>query len=383
MAQELIDGRRRVVYLFWFIVTVGVVLLAAVPILAVLGPWTGRPVARGLSVEPRTVDLTDRVAKEDEYVSGRFEITNPLDRPVIVKQFMTSCGCMASTFEDGRELPLFLGPGGTAAFVMRGHTAAQIEQTQRFYTTIVSECDGRALPEISVALHCRVEDPLKAFPPSIILGGLPGDLPTRRRLALATQSPATKVEAARVSSSDPNSILVELNPNRAGGLDGEGRYTRYDLDVTLVPQAEREALSGVIEVVCGDQRFSIPVECTFKRPYRLSQAIVEAEGRPGEVVSSEVFYEFTEPAWSSPRIVHSPVGVDAEIASFDSSTKVLKMRIHLPRGSAPGGQRAGSAQASASDEGRSIGLSPEALTLGFEGQEAQIQVPIKISLVVP
>ena len=359
MTQEVADVGRSSTYVLWFVATAALLILAAVLTLAVAGRRFGRQSSAGLWVKPRTVDLTDKIVKEDQYVSGRFQISNPLNKPVVVKQLLTSCGCMGSRFEDGREPPISIGPGETAAFIMKGHTSARVQLVQRFYTAIVAECDGRKLPEASATLICRVEDPLKAYPDLIVLGSLPPDKPTRRKVVLATASPATKIEPARVSTTDPDSIQTQLVPNRADGLNGDGRRTHYDLDVTIVPRPGSDAISGAIIVIAGQDRLTIPVECTIKKPYRLTQKVVQVEGRPGEVVAREVFHEFSEPAWSAPRILRSPEGVDAEIAPFDASTKVVRMRVRVPDHSAAGTARV--------------------LTLDFEGRKEQIQVPIKVS----
>lgn len=361
MTEEAVDAGRRANLALGFVAAASLLILAAALAVTVRNPGSGRPGNGGLSVEPRTLDLSDKIAKEDEYVSGRFQVSNPLDRPVVVKQLQTSCGCMVSSFEDGRSPPITLSPGETAAFIMKGHTTAQVQLLQRFYTAIVSESAGRPLPEASAVLICRVEDPLKAYPDSVVLGSLPLDQPTRRKVVLSTASPATRIETAQASTSDPVSILCRLAPNRAEGVNGDGRRTHYDLEVTIVPRPGSDAISGSIKVVAGDQRLTIPVECTFKKPYRLSQAAVRVEGRPGEVVAREIFYEFSEPAWSAPRIVRSSADVDAEIASFDASTKVVRMRIRVP-------------ERSAADAARAV-------SLGFEGREDQIQIPIMVSQV--
>jgi hypothetical protein len=74
MGQGVIEGGRRGAYFLWFVATLAFALLVAVPILVVLSPRSGRARRAGLSIEPRTVDLTDKIVKEGEYISVRFQL---------------------------------------------------------------------------------------------------------------------------------------------------------------------------------------------------------------------------------------------------------------------------------------------------------------------
>src|SRR5579885_3522168 len=109
----------------------------------------------GISIEPRSLHLTDRTYKEGDIVSGRFSIVNPLDRPVMINAINTSCSCMAVLPDAAAEIPFGIAPHSRAEFWVKGGVRAGKELQQSYAISVEAACDGRPLPDSTASLTFR------------------------------------------------------------------------------------------------------------------------------------------------------------------------------------------------------------------------------------
>jgi hypothetical protein len=308
-----------------------VVLLAAT--ISVTLWWSGGSHPGTLVVEPKTVELTDRVFGEGEYVKFKFRIHNPFDRAVTVTAISTTCGCLAAEVEGGSPPPFVIEPKKTAEFWLKAGTMAMQQSVQEFLAFVAAERDGKRLADAVVSLRFKVEDPLRSFPASIAVGGAPTDQPIQRKLVLGTRSDSVAIPAPELQVSSPDAIRAELAQRPPGANVDEiaGFKTRLVVDVTILPHRGSPAITGGIKVLSKGRLLAyIPVECTFKQDYRLSQEWIDAEGLPGESVVRELYYEPHDPEWRDIEAVSLPSGLELKVEPFDSTTKVLRMKIRMP-----------------------------------------------------
>ena len=295
--------------------------------------WRSAPRAgEGLIVEPNAAELFDRTYGEGEQVKSRFRIRNPLAKPVTVQSIATSCACIATEVEGGAPPPFVIRPHGSAEFWLKASTLATQEPVQEFHASVASDCGGRPLPDAVVSLRFRVEDPVRAYPPSIIVGDAPADRPIQRRLVLATRLAASSVPPLEVSASPSDLVHAELAKGpEMDDLNVPGFKTRCVVDATVSPRRGGPATCGGIKVMSQGRLLAyIPVECTFKQDYRLSQDCIEADGPPGRLVTKELYYEPHVGEWRGVRVVSAPAGVDVKIEPFDATADVIRTKIRIP-----------------------------------------------------
>jgi hypothetical protein len=337
-------------------------LLAVVGFAMARSVWQGRRAAGGLEVEPRVVDITDRVYIRGENVKAVFRLYNRTDRDITVRAIRTSCTCMASAVEGGSKPPFVIPGGGQAAFSLSANTSRMVKPVQDFHAGVMSAQDGKALPDLSVALRMRVEDPLRAYPAELRLAGASVDHPTEWSAVLATLSPDTSVDTPEVKVSDPDLMrasIVEVKPGMKV-QDVPGCVPRYVLRVSILPQRGSAATTGSIQLSSrGRGLAEIPVECSFKEDYRLWPDSVNVEGKPGETIDRKLYYEPISPGWNDIHPVSVPDGVRIETGHHEGSTKILLLRISIP----------------SKVRGDSGTLRRE-VTLGFSGNDKLIRIPV-------
>lgn len=299
--------------------------LAGLWIAAVLRP------ARALVIEPASVDLTGTVHREKEPVRARFRLTNTLDRPVDVKELGTSCSCTTSLVEDGKKLPFTIEPGAAVDFWLEDHPIPQPGLIQAVRVAITAECDGRPLPVAEAVMRVLVDDPPKANPSEITIGDARVGEHVRSQFFLTTVSAVTKMGRPEIRVSDPATIRAKLVPFQGPtGLFEDDLKGHYRIDVELVRGRDVESITGFVDVKVDGRDIRVPVHCTFRRPYRLSQKVISLDGRSGEKVAREIYYEAHAPGWEEPELVSAPPGVELAIKPFDPSTRILSVRGRVP-----------------------------------------------------
>ena len=283
-----------------------------------------------ISVEPPIVRLTDRIYPENEYVSVKFHIVNPLDMPVMVTDLKTSCGCTTAIVDGGKNLPVEVSAKGTLDFQMKAFGTAKPEPFQTFVVNISSECKGRSLPDVTASLQFRVDDPLRAFPLSLVAAGLPLR-PARRSISLVTRSSSTAVPKLELKVSDPESIRADLNEPGPVVGDSRGFKTHYTVDVTVTPKREEPTVTGIISVISGDRAIqTIPVQFSFVTPFNLSLREINVNGSPGDQVGKEIYYEAHDPEWRDVDVAYKPDNIGVAVDQFDKRTQRFRFTIKVP-----------------------------------------------------
>jgi len=310
-----------------FIAAAGFALL-----LVSFGVWIAfRPrAAKAMVVEPATANLTDKAHREDEIVRSRFRLANPLSRPITVKEIATSCSCTASLVEGGKTTPLTLDPGEAVDFWLETHPIPQADLIQVVRAVISSECDGQPLPTTVAMMRILVEDPPKPVPASIQVGDAPVGEPVKRQFVLTTASASTKVGRPQVTVSDPSMIRAALVEGGPTGLFEDHLTGHYRIDVEFVANRDVDSIDGHVDVRVDGRAIRIPVVCRFHRPYRLSQKTIRIEGRPGDMVVRDLYYESLEPGWEQPEVLSIPTDVELAVKPFDATTRVLTIRARVP-----------------------------------------------------
>lgn len=187
----------------------------------------------------------------------------------------------------------------------------------------------------------RVEDALKAEPRSVVVVDARADKPVDRTVLLYTRDGQEDIPTPKIETSDPGAIRATLGKPASDAVDVRyNNVPRFELKVTIEPSPESPVVEGSVTVRLNDKAaLRIPVQCTFIQNYRLSRSRVTVECIPGERTTQEVFYESYEPDWQDIEVQSAPPGVVASIRTFDSSTRVITLKIVVPE---PGRARAGS-----------------------------------------
>jgi len=307
-----------------YLATVALVLLAASTGFAIL---LFARFDNNLIIAPNKIaDLTSKVFEPGTPVSATFRLVNPVGKPVLVKSFLTSCSCVASEVEGGKAPPFLLNPGQSAEFVVRTTVQSRPEPVQTFRVLIESESEGKPLPELSAAVLVRVEDGLMSFPESITAVNLPFERPQCPEVFLFTHSSVNSLRKPMLVVSDPEVIKATVVEKTSSILDKDRFKTHYAIQTTLMPKAGHSSFTGWIKVLVGDRLISnIPIRCSFKQPYRLSQDAVEIRGRAGETVTQTIFYEAGDSSWSGIASLSTPRDVQVHIEPFDKTSDVIKV----------------------------------------------------------
>jgi hypothetical protein len=280
-----------------------------------------------LIIAPNKIaDLTSKMYQTGTPVSATFRLVNPAGKPVLVKGYATSCSCVASEVEGGKAPPFLLGPGESAEFIVRTILQPRREPVQTFRVVIESECEGKPLPELTAAMLVRVEDGLMSLPESITAVNLPFERSQCPEVFLFTHSAVNSLRKPTLVVSDPEVIKAAVVEKTSSILDKDRFKTHYAIQTTLVPKAGRSSFTGWIKVLVGDRLISnIPIRCSFKQPYRLSQDAVEIRGRVGETVTQTVYYEAADPSWNGIASISTPRDVQVHIEPFDKTSDVIKV----------------------------------------------------------
>ncbi len=293
--------------------------------------------APGLLVAPSVTRVDDHVYKEGEVVRASFKVSNPTGRPIRVKAYRTSCSCMATTPEGGTPPPFVLKPGGLAEFTLRTSALATRGLEQSYSAHIESEVDGKDLPPAVASVHFRVEDGLRAVPRELVIGDAPMGEPVRRTVMLYTKSDAADEATFEFGSSDGQSIAVDASKATGPSESLPGFTPRYKIEVAITPGSDPSLAIGTIEVRRNREvALLIPVRCSFRQDYRLSRPNgVDIEGKPGQIITRQVFYESSSPGWRDLSVVSRPEGVEITIQPFDARTQVIRIRATVPEVAPP------------------------------------------------
>ncbi len=168
------------------------------------------------------------------------------------------------------------------------------------------------LPESFASLSFLVEDVLKAYPDAIRVGEVPVGEPLRKKIYLYTvnDSKAEKTPSLRVLGDSSIKATIAAGARAAPDVIPRDFKVKYIIDVTVNPGRGEQSSAGTVEVLAGDKTMlSIPVECWYKQTYRLSASRIDVEGRPGQSMVRELFFESDSPAWKQISIASSPEGV--------------------------------------------------------------------------
>ena len=188
------------------------------------------------------------------------------------------------------------------------------------------------MPDRSAGVEFRVEDSLKVYPSSIRIGEVDAGEPIHREFCLYTiaDRDVGALPKLRVSSG-----AIKASIASAGGLPDvlpRGYKAHFSIRATIMPPPEQHEISGAIDVLGENDRelLSTPVHCSYKREYLLSADHVDAEGVPGTIITRELFLESISPDWRDVAVSAAPDGVAAKIVTFDSRTKVVRIRVRIP-----------------------------------------------------
>jgi hypothetical protein len=294
-----------------------------------------------LAIAPNAVvDLSSTTFEAGSPVSTTFRITNLIQKPVLVKEFVHSCTCIATEVDGGKAPPFLLGPGESAEFVPRTIVQPRREPVQTFKTVIESESEGKPLPGLTASMRVRVEDGLMALPESITALDLPIERTKGPEVFLVNYSAAKPPAEPSVAVSDPDVIKAKVVPRTSSKFDKDGFKTHYALQTEITPKEGQPSVAGWVKLSVGDRVISnIPVRCSFKKPYRLSLDTVEIRGRLGETVTQKIFYEASDPAWRPIACVSNPGNLQVTIEPFDKDCDVIKVTGKVLRADPHAGQR--------------------------------------------
>ncbi len=319
-----------------------IVVVVLIGGLAIFAPWY--PKRHALQLEPAEAELMDRVYPEFEMIQSQFRLTNQSESPVLIKGIQTSCSCTAAAIEPYAKFPVLLPSHQSMRVNLQINPRAKAEDVQTFRAMIASEQKGRALPERDFSLRVRVEDPLKAVPPSLSIALSEPERQVSRRLDLVTQSKLTKVGRLEVRTSHPRVIQATLRETKESSPQFFSGVSRFFVETTLsLPEGDSSLLSGSIDVLeDGRVRIHIPVESYVKLPYRLSQEVLDVRDLASNVVDREIFYETYNPLWKDLEVQSVPKGVELSITRFDDSSQKLKIRVTKARADAKSNRAANS-----------------------------------------
>ena len=316
------------------LVVVGYLALATVAAAATLAVRAalGRPPA-GLIAVPERIDHADRPYSEGEEVVSKFRIANPLKQPILIEAVYPGCSCTIVSGDGAAKAGVRIAPGGFAELGLVTTIRPGRDAVQEFATNVVASCGGRPLAPLRLVVSMKVKDPLKAYPQGIQAVGVPAGRPLSKTIVLFTRK--GKVDPARLTldSSDDRLVrgtLVAASSSEMDQFPG-GFVTHYKIEATVEPIEPGRSIAASLSVMDGLREvLRLPVNCTAARPYQLSVDRIELEGRPGEVVSTSVYYEANDRAWRGLRAGRSPDGLTMAVEPFDERTEVIRLKATLP-----------------------------------------------------
>ena len=280
----------------------------------------------GLRISPPTARFGDRVFADGEPVRASFHLVNTVDRPITIQSVNTSCSCMATVAEDGKILPLALGPKESLDLVLATTALAAKGLEQAFSAIVVAEPEAAPPVEHPIGVTFQVADALLAEPAEVRVYEAPLDKPARTSIVLFTRKDPRLIAAptVQVQGSDRIHAEVKLSPIQN---DPEMRKRpRYTIEVAVDPGDSD--VSGQVEVKTpGEPTITIPVACFFRRDVRFQPPTIEVVAGPGERFETEVYQEYRDDLWKSPRVFAKPDGCEVKIEPFDAHTNRLHVSV--------------------------------------------------------
>lgn len=309
--------------------TLGLAALAATTALITRAAARRTSRGEGLVVTPAATRLAGRPYREGETLVTTIRVRNPTAAPIRVAAIRTSCSCTVATPEGRPGPPFVLGPGEIADLRMRIGVRADGGPEQSYSMHILSDRGGRTLPDRSATVSFSVEDSLTADPPELAVADVPEGDAVRRRLIIYSSFSEDRWGDLEVRASDPGHIRATIVGRSNETL---GPFTRRsEIEAEVHPPPGGGDVHGSLAVWAGGRSLlTIPVRCSFRRPYRLSRDRVIVEGRPGEVVVSEVFVEAIDPRWRDLAFRGGSEGLSAEVESFDASRARIRLTATVP-----------------------------------------------------
>lgn len=281
-----------------------------------------------LRIEPEVSDLTDRLYRENELVRTMFRVKNTSNLPVTIRSIIPSCSSAVVTPDDRPEPPFVLGPEESAEFWLRVEVRPGSSR-QAFSASISAECDGRALPPLQARVLLSAEDLLKAYPSSVKVPDARLGEPVRRRVVLYTEKKDRNRSRLSIRVSNAEAVVANFVDDPESASDGPFETLRRQatIDLVISPESSEGVVEESLEILdAGEPILTIPVQCAFLRPYRLTEEDVEFVGHPGEVMEKTIYYESRAPEWNALRVTSCPEWLSIEIEPFDSTTRVVRLK---------------------------------------------------------